>query len=383
MVIHVKVVFVGLCTLLNFEAAPNLSDPAMVAPLAMDHEAFIAYKDSEVSSSAASLDHHGGYSKLEVTNEAIGLSDDVSGTPVIDSAFKDDLAHFSTFSNLTPPLQYDSRYVPAPGNEPDAALIAAYCKVGGGSVTAGNPTKITWDFRNAANSAITNPNVSARKFARSVTYTYDLPANVNKLTVSLKRLGANTTRTVVFQPQGGGDTITIYVGNAVNWYDDITFFNPAHHGFPANHFRAFYKFVTNNHTLCTVPGHYGTVEHSRESRRRILRPRRPSLIHAARTSLSVLRHAHCREVIGRGSRSIRPHRSSSTATKGTRDAGEYEVDVRTPESVSRAARIEVRARYADRVGRSRRGPPRVEIRRQGRSADACDEARSGILRRAT
>jgi hypothetical protein len=246
MVIHVDVVIVGLCTLLNLHGAANFSDPSVVAPEYGYHGAFIAYRDGDVTSSAANPVNYNGYWSIPVVDESVSLGDDLQGTPTFpDTTFDDLVAHFSQFSDMST-FTYDTRFVPASGKEPDGSVVAMYVKLGGGSVTAQNPTKITWEFRNATDPTLKPHKPPAMQFARSVTYGYDLPQAATELTLSLKKLGSNTTRTVTFKPVSG-NTITIYIGNSRSWYDDVIQYSPSLYGFPSHHFQAYYYFVTNSH----------------------------------------------------------------------------------------------------------------------------------------
>lgn len=246
MTIHVQVIIVGLTTLLNLQGAADLSDPSVVAPEYAGHKAFIAYNIGNVKSDASNLLTSQGYSSLSVDKEKVTLGADLPGTPIFnDDTFDCLVAHFSQFSDLSK-FEYDNRFVPPHAKDPDGSVVAMYVPLGGGSVTAGDLTASSWEFLEAKEGKDKPHKRSARKFARSVTYSYDLPQGTTALTVTLKKLGDDTTRprTVTFKPVGGGDTITIYLGNSADWQKDVTQTTLVSNG-PSLHFHAFYNFVKN------------------------------------------------------------------------------------------------------------------------------------------
>jgi hypothetical protein len=255
MAIHVHVIIVGLTTLLNLQGAADFSDPSVVAPKYAGHQAFIAYRDRDVTSNASKLVKNKGYSSLSVDMERVSLGGDPAGTPIFpDDTFDCMVAHFSHFSDLSK-FTYDLKLVPPLGKDPDGSAVVMYVPLGGGSVTAQNLTKSSWEFLDKEHKKKPHKR-SARKFARSVTYSYDLPQDTKVLTVSLWTLGSPTTtppsRIVKFTPVNG-NTITIYIGNSGDWYSDVTQHSPSQNGSPSQHFDAYYKFVTNDPPIHYIP----------------------------------------------------------------------------------------------------------------------------------
>ena len=152
---ELEIIFTGLCSFLNLtNTNGTMPPPSVILPRTPDnakHIPFVAFHvdDIEVTSSTGDakfkeVTYAKGFLYRELDGVLIRFDDDSIGWPVVLPSYKllaQKDCYWPEAKN-----RWDRRYVPEGDDEPDERVVAAYMRLGAGTVGAERLTDFEWEF---------------------------------------------------------------------------------------------------------------------------------------------------------------------------------------------------------------------------------------------
>jgi len=212
----VKLVFVGLVSLVNVNRTTNGIPPAVLVINAQSeyHVPFVAFDNTAVDMDGAPPETVPGmkwYSRVTLLGEAIdGFADGPLEAPLGSIASVNAVARWNG--------KWNGDYVPQTGR-PKASAVAGLVLLGKGSLTATCPTDATWTFQGKD----AKPN-QAVSYSTRVEYT-EFQKATDQVILKLSPLPGSpltNSRTLAFRPRTQNGDIVIFVGNgSMNDFADL------------------------------------------------------------------------------------------------------------------------------------------------------------------